>query len=582
MLYNRFDFFSKLWRELSKRRKKQFLLILLLTVVSSIVEVISLSAVLPFLGILVTPEDVYQHQVMQPMIQMLDVKSPSHLILPITIVFIAVVILSGVVRLVLLYAITRFSYAVGADFSISIYRRTLYQDFATHISRNSSEVINGIIVKISLIIGGILNPVLTLISSILLSAGIMIILFIIDPIVAVIAFFGFGVLYFGIAVYTRPKLIKNSQLIAEKSTQMIQALQEGLKGIRDILIDGSQQFYCNLYRSADLDFRRASSGNAFISASPRYIVETVGIVLIVLTFYVLSQQKDNMITIVPVLGAFVLGAQRLLPMLQQIYGSYTSIKGAHASFDDTLNLLQQSVPNYISYSKEVPMRLEKEIVLSNISFHYTSESPLIFERVNLKLKKGACVGFIGETGSGKSTLVDIIMGLLAPTHGFISIDGIPITEKNHRSWQGNIAHVPQDIYLSDRTIEENIAFGVPKEKIDLTLVKHVAKQAKISELIDSWPKQYQTFVGENGVRLSGGQKQRIAIARALYKQVEVLIFDEATSALDETTERLVMESISELKSNLTILIITHRLSTLDKCDQIIEIDKSGILSKSHI
>jgi ATP-binding cassette subfamily B protein len=551
-------------------------------VVSSIVEVISLSAVLPFLGILVTPEDVYQHQVMQPMIQMLDVKSPSHLILPITIVFIAVVILSGVVRLVLLYAITRFSYAVGADFSISIYRRTLYQDFATHISRNSSEVINGIIVKISLIIGGILNPVLTLISSILLSAGIMIILFIIDPIVAVIAFFGFGVLYFGIAVYTRPKLIKNSQLIAEKSTQMIQALQEGLKGIRDILIDGSQQFYCNLYRSADLDFRRASSSNAFISASPRYIVETVGIVLIVLTFYVLSQQKDNMITIVPVLGAFVLGAQRLLPMLQQIYGSYTSIKGAHASFDDTLNLLQQSVPNYISYSKEVPMRFEKEIVLSNISFHYTSESPLIFERVNLKLKKGACVGFIGETGSGKSTLVDIIMGLLAPTHGFISIDGIPITEKNHRSWQGNIAHVPQDIYLSDRTIEENIAFGVPKEKIDLTLVKHVAKQAKISELIDSWPKQYQTFVGENGVRLSGGQKQRIAIARALYKQVEVLIFDEATSALDETTERLVMESISELKSNLTILIITHRLSTLDKCDQIIEIDKSGILSKSHI
>jgi len=245
-------------------------------------------------------------------------------------------------------------------------------------------------------------------------------------------------------------------------------------------------------------------------------------------------------------------------------------------------LLQQSVPNYISYSKEVPMRFEKEIVLSNISFHYTSESPLIFERVNLKLKKGACVGFIGETGSGKSTLVDIIMGLLAPTHGFISIDGIPITEKNHRSWQGNIAHVPQDIYLSDRTIEENIAFGVPKEKIDLTLVKHVAKQAKISELIDSWPKQYQTFVGENGVRLSGGQKQRIAIARALYKQVEVLIFDEATSALDETTERLVMESISELKSNLTILIITHRLSTLDKCDQIIEIDKSGILSKSHI
>jgi ATP-binding cassette subfamily B protein len=201
---------------------------------------------------------------------------------------------------------------------------------------------------------------------------------------------------------------------------------------------------------------------------------------------------------------------------------------------------------------------------------------MVLNKINLNIKKGSCVGFIGTTGSGKSTLLDIVMGLLAPTEGTFSVDGQVITIVNQRAWQAHIAHVPQSIFLADTTIEENIAFGVPKNKIDRRRVIQVARQSQIADIIAKWPSQYETIVGERGIRLSGGQRQRIGIARALYKKADVLIFDEATSALDNETEHMVMESIGELSEDLTVLIIAHRLTTLKKCTQIIEIVDSNI------
>ena len=289
--------------------------------------------------------------------------------------------------------------------------------------------------------------------------------------------------------------------------------------------------------------------------------------------YLMTQQESGMATAIPVLGALALGAQRLLPALQQAYASYSTIKGSKSSFEDVLNLLDQPLPEYADQPLPEPIPFAEEIKLNNLNFRYTEDSPWVLKNVNLSLKKGSRIGFMGVTGSGKSTLLDIIMGLLPATEGGLIIDNHTINTQNRRAWQAHIAHVPQNIYLSDSTIEENIAFGIEKEKIDHQRVKKAAQQAQIAQLIEQWKDGYQTFVGERGIRLSGGQRQRIGIARALYKQADVLIFDEATSALDNETEQAVMDAIEDLGEEVTILIIAHRLTTLKGCDQIIKLEK---------
>jgi ATP-binding cassette, subfamily B, bacterial PglK len=563
-----------LWSHLSKRRQKQFWLLLILMIIASLSEIISVGAVLPFLGILTAPEQVFQHPLMQSVIQILGLTDSSQLILPLTIFFIVAVLLAGLIRLTLLYVMTRLSFATGADLSINIYRRTLYQEYKVHVSRNSSEVINGIITKTNTVIQGIITPVLMLISSIILLIGIMGALFVINTSVALSAFIGFGLLYWLVVRYTKNQLKENSQIIADQSTQMVKSLQEGLGGIRDVLIDGTQQLYCQFYRNADLPLRRASGDNQFISGSPRYIMEAIGMTLIALLAYVMTQQEGGIATAIPVLGALALGAQRLLPALQQSYSAYSTINGSKSSFKDVLNLLDQPLPEYTSQPLLKPILFEKKIKLINLNFRYTEDSPWVLKNINLSLEKGACIGFIGVTGSGKSTLLDIIMGLLPPSNGKLVIDQQPINSQNRRAWQEHIAHVPQNIYLSDGSIEENIAFGIAKEQINYQRVRKAAQQAQITELIEEWKDGYQTFVGERGVRLSGGQRQRIGIARALYKKANVLIFDEATSALDNETEREVIEAISELSKEITVLIIAHRLTTLKRCDKIVKLDKN--------
>jgi len=307
-------------------------------------------------------------------------------------------------------------------------------------------------------------------------------------------------------------------------------------------------------------------------------MEAIGMTFIAGLAYLMTQQESGMAAAIPVLGALALGAQRLLPALQQAYASYSAIKGSKSSFEDVLNLLSQPLPEYADQPLPEPIPFTKEIKLNNLNFRYIEGSPWILKNVNLSLKKGSRIGFMGVTGSGKSTLLDIIMGLLPATEGGLIIDNHTINDQNRRAWQAHIAHVPQNIYLSDSTIEENIAFGIEKELINHQRVKKAAQQAQIAELIEQWKDGYQTFVGERGVRLSGGQRQRIGIARALYKQADVLIFDEATSALDNETEQAVMSAIEGLDKKLTILIIAHRLTTLKSCNKIIKLDKDNIIN----
>jgi ATP-binding cassette subfamily B protein len=552
-------------------------MLLILIFVASLVEVVSVGAVLPFLGVLTAPEQVYQHPLMQPLIQTLELSEPSQLVLPLTLLFIIAAVLAGSIRLLLLYVTTRLTYATGADLGFKIYNLTLYQEYAIHVSRNSSEVINGILNKSSTVISSVIMPVIQFISATILIISIMAALLVIDTIVALSAFIGIGSLYMGIIRYSGKQLKENSKIIADKSTQLVKSLQEGLGGIRDVLIDDSQEFYSQLYRSADLPLRRASGNNAFIGGGPRFVLEAVGMTLIALLAYVMSHKEGGIATAIPILGALALGAQRLLPALQQAYASFSSIRGVEVSLKDVLDLLEQPLPEYVNQSSPAPISFEREIKLTNLSFRYIKETPLVLENINLSIVKGERIGFMGVTGSGKSTLLDIIMGLLPPTDGKLTIDQKPLNSQNRRAWQAHIAHVPQNIYLSDSTIEENIAFGIPIEKIDHQRVKKAAKQAQIADMIANLKDGYQTLVGERGVRLSGGQRQRINIARALYKKADVLIFDEATSALDSSTEQEVMKAIEGLGGQLTILIIAHRLTTLKGCDRIVQFDKDNLL-----
>ena len=562
---------KQFWKHLHKRRRKQFFLLLILMVVASIMEVVSIGAIVPFLSVLTAPEQIYQHHLAQPLIKILEITEPSQLLLPLTIIFVMATLISATVRLLLLYALTRLSYATGADLNIDIYRRTLYQDYSIHISRNSSEIINSIITKTNIVIVHILVPSLNLISSVVIMVGITSIVFTINAQVALITFLVFTLFYGVIVFFTKKSLQKNSQLIADESTKMVKSLQEGLGGIRDVLIDGTQEFYCKLYQNADLSLRRASGDNVFIGHSPRYLMEAVGMILLIILAYTLTLQS-NVMEAIPILGALALGALKLLPPLQSAYGSYSAIKGAKSSFIDVLNLLNQPLPDNASQDLINPTSFKREIVFKDLSFRYTKNTPWILKNVNLSFKKGETIGFIGVTGSGKSTLLDILMGLLTPTSGELLIDGVAISQQNRRAWQAHISHVPQSIYLADSTIQENIAFGVGSKQIKEHRVVQVAQQAQVSKMINNLKNKYKTFVGERGVQLSGGQRQRIGIARALYKDSDVLIFDEATSALDNQTEQKIMQQIAKLKDNQTVFIIAHRLTPLEQCDSIIRIN----------
>ena len=565
----------RLWRHISPRRRSQFCLLLALMILASFAEILSIGSVLPFLAILTDPGRVFVHPGARTVIQAMGLTEPQQLLLPLTIAFGLAALIAGAMRLILLWASIRLSYAVGADLSINIYRRTLYQPYVDHVARNSSEIINGISGKTGSAIV-VINLTLGLISCSIMMVSILLALLSIDPVIALATFGGFAVIYVLIIQLTRNHLLINSQIVASESTFVIKSLQEGLGGIRDVLIDGSQATYCQIYRAADWRLRRAQGNNLFISYGPRYGMEALGMLLIAAVAYKLARETDGIAKAIPILGSLALGAQRLLPLLQQAYSSWSSVQGSQASLHDTLELLDQPLPDYIDHPVSKPMPFSQQIDLRELSFRYSSQTPWVLKNLNLTIAKGSRVGFTGVTGSGKSTLLDILMGLLQPTDGVIEIDGQPITSDDHRAWQAHIAHVPQFIFLTDSSIEENIAFGIPEHLIDHLRVQQVAQQAQIADIIKTWPKQYKTLVGERGIRLSGGQRQRIGIARALYKQADVIIFDEATSALDGETEQAVMQAIESLDDDLTLLIIAHRISTLKNCTQIVELDAGGI------
>jgi ATP-binding cassette subfamily B protein len=386
------------------------------------------------------------------------------------------------------------------------------------------------------------------------------------------------VIYILITKITSNKLFVNSQVIARDSVNSIRSLQEGLGGIRDLIIDNTQELYIQIYQKSDLALRQAQSQNQFMNISPRYVMEALCMSLLITSAYYLVLGADDPLIVIPILGVIGFGAIRMLPILQAIYFGWSTILSMQESLQQVLILLNQPI-NYKSYQPVArALAFNQHIELKEISFQYNPQMPLVLKKINLSIPKGARIGFIGVTGVGKSTLIDIVMGLLEPTTGSLSIDNQIVTSTNSRDWQLNLSHVPQTIFLADSTIKENIAFGVPIERIDLDRVFRAAQSAQIASTIETFPEKYETTIGERGIRLSGGQRQRIGIARALYKKSDVIIFDEATSSLDNETEYSLMEAINNLSNKLTILIVAHRLSTLKNCGQIVELE-GGLIKR---
>lgn len=572
------DLLLRLWRHLPRHRQQQLMLLLGLMLFSGFAEMVSLGAVLPFLGILAVPDRVFNHPVMASISQALEVTSADQLVLPLTIVFVMAVLMAGAVRLLLLWVNTRLSYAIGQDISSEIYRRTLYQPYQVHVMRNSSEVISAITNKAGQTTH-VLGMMLMLISSILIVAFVMFTLIVINPLVSIVIFSVLGAIYALIAWLTRQRLKNISQRLSLETTKIVQLLQEGLGSIRDILLDGLQQVYCNRFRQANKSLLRAQGNNQIIASSPHPLMEMLGMTVIAALAYSLSRDSGGLAAALPLLGVIALGAQRLLPAIQKMYMAWTAVASGRDILTDVLAMLDQKISEAALKLAPPPLKFQKEICFDKVRFRYTEDSPWVLNGLNLCFYKGVRVGFVGSTGCGKSTLMDLLMGLLKPTEGQVTIDGQELRGKYLHGWHQTIAHVPQNVYLTDKSLAENIAFGLPPEAIDMDRVRRAAQRAQLADFIESRKGGYQSIVGERGIRLSGGQRQRIGIARALYKNATVLVFDEATSALDTVTERAVMEAIDSLNRDLTVFLIAHRITTVKNCDVIVVLEGGRVVAQ---
>lgn len=569
---------KRLWNHINQTRKLQLFFLVLLMILVAFAEVVSIGAVLPFLTVLISPGIIFDHWLAKPVMLALGYSEPSQLLLPITLGFIGAVIIANLLRMSLYWIQLYVAYKIGSDLSVNIFRGTLFQPYSIHLQRNSSEVIAAIISKSDAIVGQTVLPLMVLISSFVILLVIAATLLWLNPFLTSTGMFGFILSYILIAHFFKKRIERQGNIISEKGASLIKVIQESLGGIRDVLIDGTQNFYCRIFKDIDTPLKNANAKVFAMIGMPRYLIEALGVILMIILAYELSSQPSSVAMAVPILGGVVLCAQRLLPILQQAYASWSSMSAGKASLIDVLMILESPLPDYAfePSRRHHQLTFSNEISIENIGFSYESSQPEILRNVTLKIPKGARIGIIGTTGSGKSTLLDIMMGLLVPTSGDIFIDGCRLTPENLPNWQACLAHVPQQVYIADASIAENIAFGISREDIDWDRVMNVARQAQISDVIESWPQKYLTKVGERGARLSGGQRQRIGIARALYKNAQVIILDEATSSLDSETEQSVMQSLNNLDKNLTVIMVAHRLSTLHDCSHIVRLG-SGII-----
>lgn len=572
----------EIFAHISPKRRRQLIPVLALMLLGALAELVSIGAILPFLAVIADPAQATAIAPLKPLLSALGIDTPWKIVAAAAIAFALSAVVAGGVRLLLVWVSQNFVFGIAKELSVAVYSRVLHQPYSYHTGHNSSEVLAAIN-KAQLITTQLLVPLMQAAIALVIAVFILIGLLLIDPLVAATSGIGFAAIYALVMLTTRKVMRRKGAVIAKAQGERLQAANEGLGGIRDVLLDHSQSVFLSRFDAVETRLRKAQAINNFIGQTPRFIVEALGLVLIASLALVLSLRDGGIVAAIPLLGALALGAQRLVPLMQQIYAGWAQYLGTGRMLYDILGILRlPEADQFAAPSDHARLPFEKDIVLDIVNFTFPNASRPAIKDVSLTIPKGARVGIVGKTGSGKSTLMDLVLGLLQPSSGRILIDGAELTDENRSAWQAQIAHVPQAIYLSDATVAENIAFGIPKENIDHKRVKQAAIQADLVDVIDALPDRYETFVGERGIRLSGGQRQRIGIARALYKRAEILVLDEATSALDNETEREIVRSIDSLGGGITTISIAHRHTTISKCDIIIDMPRGLIVKNIDI
>jgi ABC-type multidrug transport system fused ATPase/permease subunit len=562
------------------RRKAQLVLLVLLMLLSSLAELLTIASLVPFLVALSDPAGLWRHPWVRLAAQSLGLSGPQQLILPITLLLMAAGLISAAIRAANLFVNARLSALIGSDLGEQAYRRTLEQPYAMHLARNSSEVITRL-GYLGLISRGVLAPLLQGLAGLIVAVVLVAGLLLYQPALAVGLAALFLLTYGSLVRLNRRRLHRLSSRANLYSQRSLKAQQEGLGAIRDVLLEGSQAIVVANFCQAERPLRLLEAEADTISGLPRFALEAAGMVGIAGSVLWMLP-RGGVVAALPAVGAIALGFQRLLPAVQQMYGASTYLGAYRDRLAAGLELLEQPEAKRggLRDSPPEPLPFRQSLTFRGVAFCHHAGSPVL-QGIDFSLHPGEWIGLVGSTGSGKSTLLDLLMGLLSPSEGQILVDGVPLEEPcalvdRRPAWQRHLAHVPQSIFLVDASIAANIAFGVAPERIDQERLIWAATVAQAEEFISALPQGFETPVGERGVRLSGGQRQRLGIARALYKRTDVLVLDEATSALDTRTEQRVMDSLWRFEKSHTVVMVAHRLSTLSRCQRIIDLHQGKV------
>jgi len=567
IVFNIFSFIT------SSHKKKLFILLVLM-VFSSFLEVISIGALFPMLTALTSPEKLNHLFMVEDIFGRM---TQDQAILSMSLLFVFAFSLAAIVRMTLLYIQINLSMAIGVDLCTKVYNFTINSSYEDIIQKSSSVLISNS-QKARDLVSTLIQPTLIIISSSILCFVIVFGMFLLSPAVTLLTLFFYVLLYILIFYGVRKKLSHNAVSYADQMVRSNQLMQEGIGGIREVKLNAHEGTYVELFQSGLSKMQEAAAGNALISQMPRFFIETVSVCILAVSIAVLSSNNISFVDIIPILGVIALAAQRMLPVFQQAYAAVSSIQGSLKSTQDVIYVLKSSSEADQRVVPKTKFSFVDEIEFVNVSYTYPARGSETLKEINLVLRKGEHIGVVGPSGSGKSTLIDVLMGLLEPTTGSVLVDKIPLSQLNYVGWQSLIAHVSQDIFISQATLIENIAFGRFGTEIDRARAIRCAELAGLEASIDLLPLTYETPLGERGINLSGGQRQRIGIARALYKEAELIVLDEATSSLDNDTESKIISEIYSTFSDKTIISIAHRLSSLKNCDRIITVENGYIES----
>lgn len=578
---------QKLYALLTPAERWQCGWLFLAMVVMATLDVVGIASVMPFMAIVANPDAMAHSQKLNAVYHYLNFSSSYHFIIFLGLIVFALCVLGNFYTMMTNWLIYKFANRQEYLLSRRLLAKYLYQSYVFFLNRNTVELGKNILYEVTIVITNILIPAMEAIAKILVTTFILSLLFFMDPRLAIGIFAIMGCLFSSVFYLVRKKLHRISHQLNTANERRHKMAAESLSGIKDIKLLNKENIFLNEYALAARQHAKARAFIDVFAFTPRYALEAIasgGILLIVLYLLITKQNISNAI---PYVALYAYASYRLMPALQQIFNGITRIR-THQSAVDILakdlitfeNSKDITIENSLSDSNIPNLPFKNQIELSNITFQYPQATKPALQNLQLTIPVNSFIGFVGMTGSGKTTTVDLILGLFQAQQGSLAVDGVIITEDNRRQWQKNLGYVPQSIYLTDDTIAANIAFGVPHHQIDMDAVVKAARIANIDDFItQELPQQYHTLIGERGIRLSGGQRQRIGIARALYRDPAVLVFDEATSALDNLTENYIMAAIQKLSHKKTIILVAHRLTTVMKCDQIVLFEKGMIVGQ---